>query len=138
MKIRITESNLNRIQIALDKANGKACSHTYNSANEVISIAARAEMKLDRLMNKKYFADAHYFSTSGDDMPNAYKYNRIGTQLNLYRGSSGWFLVGCSTVTLNKNGGREYLLLSAAQDLAAISVLRKQYSVKRIVENVAA
>ena len=129
VKIKITEANLEKIQAALDAVNGKATEHTYSRAETVISIANRAEVVVLSMLAKKDAKGARFISNSGSTMPNSYRYSRKGTQLVMERTSKGWTLTEVAEITLWKEGGKDYLRLTLAQDKLAVSRFRKNYGV---------
>ena len=129
--IKITEDNIQAIQLALIAANGKSCTHTY-SVNAIIDIAEAAEIEVIGLLgNKKDAVGAKIHARSGDKVPNAYKYGRQVNRITIERRSSGWHLVyiGCITIT-EKRGAYSRLTVTPKQDAQAIARFKKSYEVK--------
>ncbi len=118
--IKVCESNESIIHKALAAINGSASSHTVSSYLEVEDIAQRAETRLQGLVpNKKDMSNAIVRFTSGGPMPNAYRYRRIGTMVELTRKSRAWYVTAIKRVDLDqRGGGRRYLLTSHQADLA--------------------
>lgn len=132
--IAVTTANASKIAALLAQANGRATSHTYGSYLDVERLAQAAEQRALALVGaKKSLPGAQYSCTSGDAVPNAYKYGRKATHLTLVRKSSDWHLVPESIreTLIYKEGGGCRLVLTAEQDAAAIAALRKGYSVDK-------
>ena len=130
MRISITEKNTARINAALQTANGSAVEHTYFDADQIIAVAFDAERKLAAILPvKSKRQGAIYDATSGDAVARCYKYSRNATHVRLVRGVSGWFLTSVNRVTLWERGCNDFLILTLAQDAAALASLRKGYSV---------
>jgi hypothetical protein len=128
MKIKIVAENAEKIQTALNEANGKANAHTYNKASDVIDSAAYFETQVVGIVgSQKAAVGAIGTDRSGSQLPNKYQNSRIVTLLTMERTSSGWFLTDVQTVTAWKEAGKQVIKLTAEQDAAAISHLRKQY-----------
>jgi hypothetical protein len=130
MKIKIEKTNAVAIEAALCVVNGRAYDHAYTTAAEIEKIAQESEQKVVCLVgSKKAAVGALVESTSGKEMPNAYRYSRIGTTVTIQRCASGWFLVGVASATLYQAGGRARLTLTAEQDSRAVARFRSQYQV---------
>lgn len=137
---RITEQNAATIIAILATVNGKATAHTFTTYTEIERIAAQAEKQLlDLVGSQKAAVGAVFKASSGEKVPNAYKYTRDGTAVTLERRSTGWFLVAASSVTLYASGGSAgRLTLTAAQDARAVELFRAGYTTLPAVEAVAA
>jgi hypothetical protein len=130
MKIKVEKTNAVAIEAALRAVNGRACDHAYTMADEIEKIAQECELQMLELVgSKKAAVGALAESTSGKEMPNAYRYSRIGTTVTIQRCASGWFLVGVASATLYQAGGRARLTLTAEQDSRAVARFRSQYQV---------
>jgi hypothetical protein len=129
--IKINAANIQAITDALVAANGKACTHTF-TANEIVDVALAAEFKVIALLgSKKDVVGARMFASSGDKLPNTYKWARQINTMRIERRSSGWWLIELSNDTLNdKSAGSTRLTLTAAQDAKAVSRFKKAYQVK--------
>ncbi len=128
--IAIKIENRTAIEAALKLINGKAVSHTFTTYAEVAKEAANAEAKVLKLVGSKNLAvGASVRATSGDSVPNAYKYTRVGTSVTLVRKSSGWHLAGVSTQALYKEGGKRIITLTVAQSDKAKADFAKQWHV---------
>jgi len=129
--IKITETNLVPIQIALNAANGKSTAHTLSRSMDVLTIANDAESRLAALVGvKKMLAGGRATYRSGEALPNAYKYPRHITRLCLERRSSGWFLIEVLSGTEWNSGGGLTLSLSKEQDEVVIKKVRSQYTIQ--------
>jgi hypothetical protein len=125
---RITEQNQSAIVAILAAVNGKSTAHTFTTYAEIEQIAAQAEKQVvDLVGSQKAAVGAQLKATSGEKVPNAYKYSRDGTQVTIERRASGWFLVDARHATLYASGGASKLTLTAEQDARAIEVLRSKY-----------
>lgn len=129
--IKITESNAAAIEAALKEVNGKAYSHTYNTATEIFALAQSSEKSLEKMgIAKARRSGAIVWSVSGEAVANSYKGTRLGTQIRLERRSSDWYLMEVTTARLWKEGGFTDLVLTKAQDEEAVANFRKQYVMK--------
>lgn len=137
MKIKISEKlaadgkivNCDKIDAALLDVAGTATQHTYTSAADVLRVAADATRYLSARLPKKSWVGAKYQRTSGDGVPNAYKYSRVATKITLEYFSSGWFLVGVERDTIYADGcGHGILFLTKKQDDDAVVIFRSKYS----------
>jgi len=129
--IKINAANAAAIQATLLAVNGKSCTHTFN-ALEIIIIAEAAEVEaLGLLGSKKDVVGATMFASSGDKLPNAYKWARQINTMRIERRSSGWWLIELNNNTLNdKSAGSTRLTLTAEQDAKAVARFKKSYGVK--------
>jgi hypothetical protein len=129
--IKINAANIQAIQAALVAANGKACTHTF-TANEIVDVALAAEFKVIALLgNKKDAVGARMFASSGEKLPNTYKWARQINMMRIERRSSGWWLIELSNDTLNdKSAGSTRLTLTTVQDAKAVARFKKAYQVK--------
>jgi len=132
MKILIDAKNVKKIMAELDRVNGKAIEHTYNTFSEIQGFVDAAEKKLFGLVGAlKYMPGATLMATSGGGpVANRYKYQRIVTCVKFERCATGWFLIGVERDSLypNQSGGWR-LTLTLDQDARAVSILRSKYNV---------
>jgi hypothetical protein len=137
---RITEQNKDAIVAILAAVNGKSTAHTFTTYNEIEQIAAQAEKQvIDLVGSQKAAVGAVFKVTSGEKVPNAYKYSRDGTQVTIERRSTGWFLVDARHAALYASGGGAgRLTLTAEQDARAVELFRAGYTTLPAVEAVAA
>jgi hypothetical protein len=136
--IKLTADNTAAIHAALEAVNGKAIQHTY-SAREVLELVPYFENKLVTLVGSKKLAPgAKASSRSGGALPNAYKYSRTVTDVEIERRSSAWYLVSVSSATAYKEAGKDLLKLTTEQDATAVANFRKQYFVMRPASEVTA
>lgn len=116
---------LDNCAATLAAVNGKAVEHTYTQ-RELLDVAARAEAQLEQLgLLVRERPGATVQALSGGKVPSAYKYPRKLTRAKLERTSSGWWLTDCRADTGRE--GHETLVLTAAQDAAAVAHFRKGY-----------
>ena len=96
--MRINISKQEKIQGALDTANGRAQAQAITYAPYLADIVERAESELEsRGVSKKERAGcAVEFVPAGPSK--AYKYNYKTTRLVLTRGGKDWFLTECESV----------------------------------------
>ena len=88
--IKIVDTNHEKIQKALDAANGKASSLTIARWKSVVSVAASLEKRLEVLSKADRKGASAVYVPSGPS--NAYKYRAISTRLRMSRRATGWFL----------------------------------------------
>lgn len=120
------------IEVALKRINGKSVAHTYTTHFEIDHVAAAAEQKLQTLgLPKADRIGAKVVATSGEKVPNAYKYSRQATIVILLRKSSGWFLVDTAGTDLypGQHGGSKVILTQRQADKAH-EVFARQFSVQ--------
>ena len=93
MKLKVCEKNRYAINDLLAKANGKACSHTYNNYGNVFSVSLCLEKALeDYGVPKSYRRATTAIVQSGNRTAKAYEYGARTTTLAFYRGGDHWFL----------------------------------------------
>ena len=135
MKIKIVvtdkENGTNKaIFEALKSVNGNATQHTITSSKYIIELANEYEKILYRLVGKKSVMPGAVVShQSGGKLPNAYKYSRVVTYVELTRGSDNWYLTNCQTATAWNDAGKTSLKLTEKQDTEVIANLHTQYNV---------
>lgn len=130
MKIKIEKTNAAAIEAALLAVNGKATSHVYTSFSEIEKLAWETELQLLGLLGtKKSPVGAVTECTSGRPMAGAHSYARVATKITLERCASRWFLVDVKATTIYQEGGKDRLILTAAQDRAAVARLRSRYQI---------
>ena len=133
MKLKINEKNKDKITAALIAANGTCRSHTYTEWTEIRAAAAAAEAKLEGVnLAAKSRAGATALGCSGHSVPNAYKYARTITRVEMIRGSKDWFLTGLTAIsTHDRRGERTRIFLSAAQAQTAVEKFSEQFTVTK-------
>jgi hypothetical protein len=133
--IKVCEANLPKIQALLDAANGRATEHVISEAWAVPTIIARFESELrDLLPSKALFAGARAAYRSGQALPNAYKFSRLVTYMELERRATGWYITTLEARHEYRQAFKPRLTLTAEQDAAAIAKF-KSYSYN-VVDNV--
>ena len=131
-QIKIITENAKAIHDALRAANGKATTHAYTLIDEIQQIAAWGEKRLENLgIPKPEPPGAVFSATSGDQLPNAYKYTAKGTHVELVRRTSGWYLASVQPALIypGARGTTRWLHLTQKQDAKAIEVLRREYTI---------
>jgi hypothetical protein len=140
MKIKIVVTNKEKgtneaIYKALTDANGKATQHTITSSKDIIELAAKWEKwTLDIVGLKKNLHGAVVKMRSGSQLPASYKGTRRVTYVTIERGPTCWWLTGVQTDDAWNDAGKTQLILTEAQDSAAIANLRTQYTVHQTVK----
>lgn len=129
MKIPITEENIPKLQHALDLVQGRAKQHVF-TGQDVIILSLRAEQQLLGMLPKTAAPGAKASARSGTALPNAYKYSRIVTRIELSRGGKDWCFVGASVESAFREAGRLGLTLTPAQADLAVARFRQNFSVE--------
>ena len=130
--MKINVKDIAKVQTALDAVNGRARTHTYTLATDVLRLARLADDARIRLyLTKKDALGMECRYISGDPVANAYKYGRTVTQVTLRYCRTGWFLVSCKRHDYygTTGGDHELVVLTARNDAAAVAELRKRYTV---------
>ncbi|WP_029408411.1 hypothetical protein [Thiomicrorhabdus sp. Milos-T2] len=129
-KLKVCTENKLAIENALRQENGKAKAHTYNEFYQIKRLAEQAEAMLEELgLPKTYRNRAIYESKSGESVPNSYKYSRRATHVKLVRGSKDWFITEIELCFLNKDCGKQKLLLTRVQDQKLVEIFRRSYKI---------
>ena len=129
MKISISDENIPKIQEALDLVQGRAKQHVF-TGRDVVILALRAEQQLLEMLPKTAAPGAKASARSGTALPNAYKYSRIVTRIELSRGAKDWCFVGASVESAFREAGRLGLTLTPAQADLAVARFRQNFSVE--------
>lgn len=124
--IKVTSSNIYKIEAALAEINGGATAHTYTKYRHIEVIVDDLEKRLVDLVGKKHAPGARITTTSGCAMPNAYKYERRVTVVWLERRPAGWYILDIAPDKAWKEGGRDNLILTKEQDEIAVNNFRKE------------
>lgn len=105
MKINIT--NTHKIEDALRAVNGKSTCHAYTTADDIQTIARRAEDRLDSIhIPKRRRVHAEMRSISGGKVARKYQDMRNATSVTLYRSAAGtWFLTWAGQCRIGTQGG---------------------------------
>jgi hypothetical protein len=134
--LKVTIENRSAIEFQLAAGNRGANEHTFQIYSEINQICVSAEKRLTELLGSKiHFPGARISARSGGALPNAYKFSRVTTRVELVRKPTGWFLVSVVRETAYQNAGRIYYTLTPKQDDHAVALLRSHY---RIAEEVVA
>lgn len=130
MMIKICKENSVRLDGWLNSINGASGAHTFSDWADLEDVARRAEAKLMQLVQlKKHAVGAVYTATSGERVPNAYKYSRRATNVTIVRRAAGWFLKEAHRVEIWSDGGYERISLTEFQNQMAIRMFKAQYYV---------
>ena len=129
MKIKITPGNAQKINARLKRINGRADSHTYTTYGEIENLAREAESRRHRLrIAKKKAVGMRVVCRSGDTLPNAYKWSRVVTKVELAYCATGWFLTNIYSATAWGDGGCIGVILTPEIDAVAVQQLRSTYT----------
>ena len=116
--LAITLANGKAINAALAEINGRSQCHTFNSWTQFLDIRDAAEAKMHGLglSAKKHRIGAKVIAISGGIVPNCYKSNyRNATRVVLMLKSNGWCITEMTRTEIDRRGGSETLMLTAAQ-----------------------
>jgi len=127
--IKIAKENAKSIEKALGEVNGRATAHTFTTFSEIEKVAMNFEKSLSILL-KKDRNGAKFVAYSGESVSNSYDYGRKATKVTIEKRSTGFFLIDVSSETIHQNGRKSELLLTPAQDLAAISLFKTKTGYK--------
>lgn len=124
MELKLTE-----IDAAINKLNGRAAEHTY-SPDCVRALAERAEVKLDRLgIPKAMRAGAILMARSGKALPNAYRFSRRVTYVEMIRNTQGWLLYTAKAQTAYREAWPMRLVLTQKQHNKALANWHKEQNI---------
>ena len=127
--VKVAEKNRAKIVEMLDDVNGTAVQHTYTSYCEIERIAEWNEKKLEDLhIPKKSRAGAKAHSVSGGIVPNAYRYSRKATYVELHRRPTGWFLGVVLDARIWRDGGPDKLILGQSQMDASVEATKRAHN----------
>ena len=126
--IKFDIKNAAKINALLGEVNGRASDHTYCKFTDFESDAENVISRVEKLLGgKKYCLGAKFSIESGDSVPNAYRYTRIGTRLSLECRASGWFVTDIKRVDIWAQGGKSAIVLTQAHHDQAVKVLSDGY-----------
>ena len=130
MKIKIEAKNAAKIEAALAAANGGKSAHTYTEFADVEREAKAAHARAYAILGSLAAMKAvQAESTSGDSVPNAYKYSRTGTKITMICAGKEWYVVDIKSAVIFKSGGHDTLVFTADHDAAASRQLRSNYRI---------
>ena len=128
--IKFDIKNAAKINALLGEVNGRASDHTYCKFTDFESDAENVISRVEKLLGgKKHCVGAKAIIESGDSVPNAYKYTRIGTRLSLECRASGWFVTDIQRADIWARGGECKIVLTQAHHDQAVKVLRDGYQI---------
>jgi hypothetical protein len=107
MKLRICGENKDKIQTALNEAQGKSRERTITVTDILCSVK---DVEDELRIPKKHMVGVKVVSDQNcQNFPNAYKYTPYSTQFGMERTASGWFLTWVERKP-TKRGGNQYNL----------------------------
>ena len=128
--IKFEKTNAEKINAILDTVNGRASDHTYCKFTDFESDAENVISRVEKLLGgKKYCPGAKFSIESGSSVPSAYKYTRIGTQVNFECRASGWFVTEIKRADIWAKGGESKIVLTPDHHEQAVIVLKSGYVV---------
>ena len=128
--IKFTAASADKINAVLTEVNGKAADHTYHTFNHFSVDAEALIWKIENLLGgKKYCPGAKFSIESGSSVKSAYKYTRIGTQVNFECRASGWFVTEIKRTDIWSKGGESKIVLTPDHHEQAVIVLKSGYVV---------
>jgi hypothetical protein len=131
MKIKITPGNAQKIHARLKHTNGRADSHTYTTYGDIEDLISEAESRRCRLrLAKKKAIGMRVVCASGDALPNAYKWSRVVTEVELTYCATGWCLTNICSTTAWGNAGGMGVILTPEIDAIAVQQLRSTYMLR--------
>lgn len=123
MKIRICEENKDKIQAALDEAQGKSRERTITVTDILCSIK---DVEDELQIPKKHIIGVKVISDHNcQNFPNAYKYTPYSTQFGMERTASGWFLTWVERKPTKRAGNYYNLELTEAAKSALVDRFTK-------------
>ena len=126
--IKFNIANAAKINALLGEVNGRASDHTYYKFTDFESDAGNIISRVEKLLGgKKHCVGAKAIIESGDSVPNAYRYTRIGTRISLECRASGWFVTDIKRVDIWAKGGESRIVLTQAHHDRAVKVLSDGY-----------
>jgi hypothetical protein len=131
MKITHDIKSAQAINALLEKTNGRANSHTFNTFGDLEAITLRAEKELDGYgLSKKERVGATVLAVSGNKMPHAYKYQITVNHAEFVRKSSGWVL---SSLTKHQQwgGGGQVLTVTEEQAEKMIAKFKQGFRIAK-------
>lgn len=118
MKIRICEENRDKLQAALNDAQGNSRERTI-TVDDIINSIKDVEEELK--IPKKYMVGIKVVSDQRcQNFPNAYKYTPYSTQYGMERTASGWFLTWVERKPTKRAGNYYNLELTEATKTALV------------------
>lgn len=123
MRIRICKENRNKLQAALNEAQGKSRERTI-TVDDIICSTRDVEEELK--IPKKYMVGIRVVSDQCcQNFPNAYKYTPYSTQYGMERTASGWFLTWVERRPTKRAGNQYNLTLTATAEEAIVNRFTK-------------
>jgi len=131
VKINVIDKNLQKIQNALDHANGEAQKHTA-LPGDIFALANRAEESLiiSGLPARNRLGSEVAWHASGASA-NAYGYRMLRTRVTLTRGSESWFLTTLERIGVYPRQSELYrITISSAQRHRIVAVALAAFQVR--------
>ena len=127
--VKVAEKNWAKIVQMLDDVNGTAVQHTYRTYEQIERIVKHNEKKLEELhIPKKSRVGASEHSVSGGNVPNAYRYSRKATYVELHRRPTGWFLGEVLGARIWRDAGPDKLILEQSQMDAFVEATKRSHN----------
>ena len=137
MRIKVTDDNYERLEAALDSANGNSRRHTA-TAGDVQNLAARAEetLKASGLpASARVGAKVVWHGAGASAL--AYRYMMARTCITLIRGGKHWYMTDAKRVDVSPKRSEHYrICISAAQRDRIVAAARRTVEVRRAVADV--
>ena len=126
MKIKVCDSNMDRIVSALQAVNGRAFDHAYTQDYEIERLVTEADERRATLrLSKKEARGMRLQAISGAPVPNAYQWPRKATFVELTLCATGWCVTEVKADTVYAEGGSMTTILTEAQAQIAQDKFRK-------------
>lgn len=110
MRIRICKENRDKLQAALNEAQGKSRERTITVDDIICSVK---DVEDELRIPKKYMVGIKVVSDQCcQNFPNAYKYTPYSTQFGMERTASGWFLTWVDRRPTKRAGNQYNLTLT--------------------------
>lgn len=143
MRIKLAETNKDKLQAALDNVNKRAKSFTVTDPEKILDYAAAAEAKLTGILPRAAWKGARVLCRPAGPSASSYGYPAKSTELILERGARDWFLVNVVEARV-QSGDRRLcdVSLTATQTLAAelyaAKKLRANFKAKDMTSDISA
>jgi hypothetical protein len=117
--IKLTENNLNRVQAAIDAAQGPRCTARTIDASYVYALVRACERRLAGLLPKKHWCGLRFAcDPHAQRFPNAHKFTAESTGFLLKREKNAWYLLSVTRGRCNIKSIRPINLSDKASELA--------------------
>jgi hypothetical protein len=126
-----TLENKASIQTLLEYSNGKAKKFCFNSAEEIIELAAEAEKKCEALgLAKSKRPGAIYQAESGQPVAKSYDSARNANRIQLIRKKDNWAIASIEKIMIYpQQGGSRNLIVTKSQADYMVEKFSSQFTV---------